>query len=188
MKYKGYEINVSVAVCPEGTRDITEEFDTLREAKKEYPHGYDFWYLAAEVINKNGDLNPACWGKTKAEALRKLKRALKIVTPGRKPKSEKVRRSRKHEFRKGFMEGMLDFFFAIRYLTDGEKEEARKMLYFTSHARAVKQWPNERSRISSLQEAFTRGHLAGMHGWQGDMEMNNVQREVQLRVRLSNMK
>lgn len=87
-----------------------------------------------------------------------------------------------------YEEGMLDFFFAIRYLTDGEKEEARKMLYFTSHARAVKQWPNERSRISSLQEAFTRGHLAGMHGWQGDMEMNNVQREVQLRVRLSNMK
>jgi hypothetical protein len=39
----------------------------------------DYWYLAAEVINANCDVGAACWGKTKAEAVNKLKKALKYV-------------------------------------------------------------------------------------------------------------
>lgn len=77
MIYKDYTICVSVAVCIKDTQVIVDEFDTLREAKKEYSQWYyDFWYLAAEEIDNDGNLNPACWGKTKAKALRKLKKAL----------------------------------------------------------------------------------------------------------------
>lgn len=32
--------------------------------------------VAAEEINANGDLGSACWGKTRSEALSKLKKAL----------------------------------------------------------------------------------------------------------------
>lgn len=78
MKYNGYEICVSIAVCYEGTQYIVDEFDTMQEAKKAYKgqQGYEFWYLAAEYINKDGDTNPACWGKTRKEALDRLKNAL----------------------------------------------------------------------------------------------------------------
>lgn len=78
MKYKGYEICVCVAVCYANTQYIADEFDTMQEARKAYKNkkGYSFWYLAAEVINDRVDLNPACWGKTKNEALTRLKKAL----------------------------------------------------------------------------------------------------------------
>jgi len=77
MKYKGYEIVVSVAVCRKETDDIIAEFATIREARKEYSeYKYDFWYLAAEIIDKDGNVNPACWGKTRKEAVNKLKSVL----------------------------------------------------------------------------------------------------------------
>lgn len=78
MKYKGYEICVWIAVCYEDTQYIVDEFSTMDEAKKEYKgkSGFDFWYLAAEIINEDGDTNPACWGKTRKEALDRLKNAL----------------------------------------------------------------------------------------------------------------
>ena len=38
---------------------------------------YDVWYLSAEVINDKGDINPACWGRTRQEAIKKLKNILK---------------------------------------------------------------------------------------------------------------
>ncbi|KAB5389263.1 hypothetical protein ACIXBV_19300 [Bacteroides fragilis] len=74
------DIFVSVAVC-NSNRYIIDEFDTMKEARtfvKE--EGYidaEYWYLAAETINEQGDLSPACWGKTKKEAVDKLKKALK---------------------------------------------------------------------------------------------------------------
>lgn len=78
MKHKGYEICICIAVCYENTQYIVDEFDTMQEAKKAYKgkNGYDFWYLAAEYINEDGDTNPACWGKTKKETIDRLKKAL----------------------------------------------------------------------------------------------------------------
>lgn len=76
-KIKGYEIEVSVAVCYAGTVDIIEEFDSLRDAKKEYKgNDYDYWFLAAEVIDEEGNVNTACWGKTRKEALDALRKVL----------------------------------------------------------------------------------------------------------------
>ena len=72
-------VTICVAVCPLGSTDIIDEFETINEARKCYPSSqFDFWYLAAEVINEDGDVNPACWGRTKKEALMKLKKALKV--------------------------------------------------------------------------------------------------------------
>jgi hypothetical protein len=51
----------------------------MAEAKayaKEEGLDADYWYMAAEEINANGDLGSACWGKTRSEALSKLKKAL----------------------------------------------------------------------------------------------------------------
>ena len=51
----------------------------MAEAKayaKEEGLDADYWYMAAEEINSNGDLGAACWGKTRSEALSKLKKAL----------------------------------------------------------------------------------------------------------------
>ena len=77
MKYKGYEIEVCVAVCNKGTLYIIDEFDNMREAKRAYNiNDFDMYYLAAEIINEKGDVNPACWGKTKKEAVDALKKVL----------------------------------------------------------------------------------------------------------------
>lgn len=77
--YKGYNIQITVAVCYSGTQNVIDEFDTMAEAKayaKEEGLDADYWYMAAEEINVNGDLGSACWGKTRSEALSKLKKAL----------------------------------------------------------------------------------------------------------------
>lgn len=44
--------------------------------KNEGYSNVEFWYLAAETINEQGDLNPACWARTKKEAISKLKKVL----------------------------------------------------------------------------------------------------------------
>ena len=77
--YNDYQIEISIAVCYSGTLDVIDEFDTMAEAKayvKEESLDADYWYLAAEVINANGDVGAACWGKTRSEAVNKLKKAL----------------------------------------------------------------------------------------------------------------
>ena len=52
----------------------------MNEAKKiSKENGYvnvDYWYLAAEVINEDGDTNPAVWGRSKTEATKRLKKLL----------------------------------------------------------------------------------------------------------------
>lgn len=51
----------------------------MREAKqfaKENDLTPSYWYLAAEIINEDGDLNPAVWGKSREEAVGKLKKLL----------------------------------------------------------------------------------------------------------------
>lgn len=73
------DVIVTVAVC-DTERNILDEFDSIKEARKFVKdEGYsnvEFWYLAAETINEQGDLNPACWGRTKKEAIAKLKKVL----------------------------------------------------------------------------------------------------------------
>jgi hypothetical protein len=73
------DIFVTVAVC-DTERNILAEFDSMKEArtfvKNEGYSNVEFWYLAAETINEQGDLNPACWARTKKEAIAKLKKAL----------------------------------------------------------------------------------------------------------------
>lgn len=80
MNDKNCEIVVSVAVCHRGTQKIIDEFPTMREARKfSKENGYneaDYWYLAAEVINSDGDTNPAVWGKSRVAAVRRLKELL----------------------------------------------------------------------------------------------------------------
>ena len=80
MNYKNCEIIVSVAVCHRGTLDIIEECTTMKEANKfSKENGYnhvDYWYLAAEVTNKDGDTNPAVWNMERAEAIKRLKTLL----------------------------------------------------------------------------------------------------------------
>ncbi len=73
------DIFVTIAVC-NSNRDIIEEFDSMKEAKyfvkKDGYDNVEYWYLAAETINEAGDLNSACWGKTRKEAINKLKKVL----------------------------------------------------------------------------------------------------------------
>lgn len=80
MYYKNCEIIVSVAVCHRGTQDIIDECATMKEAhkfaKKNEYYNVDYWYLAAEVINKDGDTNPAVWNKERGEAIKRLKKLL----------------------------------------------------------------------------------------------------------------
>ena len=54
---------------------------SMKEARKYvkdegYKDSIEYWYLAAEIINEDGDINPAVWAKSKAEAVRKLKKLL----------------------------------------------------------------------------------------------------------------
>ena len=81
--YHGYKLMSWVAVCEKGTQYILDEYDNLAEARKAYKGkgeslcGYDLWWLAAEVINEDGDTNIACWARTREAALGYLKQALK---------------------------------------------------------------------------------------------------------------
>ena len=73
-----YRVHTCLSVCKKGTCCIIDEFDSKAEAKEAgyNEHDYDYWYLAAEYINDRGDVNPACWGHTRKEALEHLKNAL----------------------------------------------------------------------------------------------------------------
>lgn len=78
ISYKGYTIHVTVAVCHCDTQEILDEFDNVKEANaymKENGHG-EIWYLAAEEIDANVNVNPVTWEKTYKEALDRLKKFL----------------------------------------------------------------------------------------------------------------
>lgn len=74
------DIFITIAVC-NSRGDIIEEFDSMKEArayvKDNDLKNVEYWYLAAETIDEDCNLNPACWGITRAEAIAKLKRALR---------------------------------------------------------------------------------------------------------------
>ena len=73
-----YKVETCIRVCQKDTYYFLDEFDSKKEAKEAgyNEYDYDYWYLAAEYINDNGDVNIACWGRTRKEALDKLKSVL----------------------------------------------------------------------------------------------------------------
>lgn len=84
IKYKDYEIEVWVELYNPDFSDnpiFADVFDTVSEARRYQKvrpatkYNQIRW-CAAEIINKDGDVNPAVRGATKSEALNKLKRIL----------------------------------------------------------------------------------------------------------------
>ena len=73
-------IITGVAVIDQYTNKVLWECDTIAEARK-WNKKYgdpmnDIQYWAAEIINQNGDLNPAVYADTRKEARDKLKQIL----------------------------------------------------------------------------------------------------------------
>ena len=82
IEWNGYRIWVTAIAYRNLERGYLCEFETMREVKQyikeNYPHLSDvkYEYIAAEEIDEDGNVNPPCYGKTKAEALKKLKKVL----------------------------------------------------------------------------------------------------------------
>ena len=82
IEWNGYRIWVWAIAYRNLNRGYLCEFETMREVKKyikeNYPHLDDvkYQYIAAEEIDDDGNVNPPCYGNTKAEAVGKLKRVL----------------------------------------------------------------------------------------------------------------
>ena len=82
IEWNGYRIWVTAIAYRDLDNGYLCEFDTMREVKQyikeNYPHlgGVTYAYIAAEEIDEEGNVNPPCYGKTKAEALNKLKKVL----------------------------------------------------------------------------------------------------------------
>ena len=82
IEWNGYRIWVTAIAYRNLERGYLCEFDTMREVKEyvneHYPYLDDvkYKYIAAEEIDEYGNVNPPCYGKTKAEALNKLKKVL----------------------------------------------------------------------------------------------------------------
>ena len=77
--WNGYNIWRWFVVVDEDDNPKQEYFDeTPKNAKRfaECFEGYKVKIAAAEEINEQGDLNPAVYGDTLTDAMRKLKRAL----------------------------------------------------------------------------------------------------------------
>lgn len=78
-EWNGYKIYVTVVACAPDTTDIIDEYANVQEARRDMKERgierYDLWYCAAEETDEN-DLNPASWGKTRKEAVDKLKATL----------------------------------------------------------------------------------------------------------------
>lgn len=82
IEWNGYRIWVWATAYRCGSGEYLCEFETMREVKSYVRENYSwlddvsYVYCAAEEIDKDGNINPPCHGKTKAEALRKLKKVL----------------------------------------------------------------------------------------------------------------
>lgn len=77
IKYKDCTIVRWIAVIDMNNGDIIDEVDSVAEYRKAYgKSNTSFVYAAAEVINKDGDCNPAVYGATLKEATDKLKKLL----------------------------------------------------------------------------------------------------------------
>ena len=81
IKYKGYTICRWFVVLNADGEPIEEFWDNKNDAIKfaKYREGCVVKYAAAEIINDNGDVNPAVYGDTLKEATDKLKKILDNV-------------------------------------------------------------------------------------------------------------
>lgn len=72
------KVIVSVAICK--NEKVIAEKDTIKEArryaKENELENVEYWYLASEIINEKGDINIPCWGRTRNEALEKLRKLI----------------------------------------------------------------------------------------------------------------
>jgi hypothetical protein len=81
VQYKSYEIETWVELYDSEDDFVAKYCESLKEAKH-YQHvhpqysNYAIRWAAAEIINKDGDVNPSVNGATKKEALDKLKKVL----------------------------------------------------------------------------------------------------------------
>lgn len=81
VRYKNYEIETWVELYYPGYDFVAKYCESVKEAKhylRVYPQ-YSrcaIRWAAAEIINKDGDVNPSVKGATKKEALDKLKKVL----------------------------------------------------------------------------------------------------------------
>ncbi len=81
VQYKSYEIETWVELYDPEDDFVTHYCESVKEAKhylRVYPQcsHYAIRWAAAEIINKDGDVNPSVKGATKKEALDKLKKVL----------------------------------------------------------------------------------------------------------------
>lgn len=82
IEWNGYKIWVLAIAYRESDGRYLCEFDTMREVKKyikeNYPHLDDVEYrwIAQEEIDDEGNVNCPCYGKTKAQAIGRLKKLL----------------------------------------------------------------------------------------------------------------
>ncbi len=81
VKYKNYTIEVWVELYDPEDDEVVQYFETTREARqyrKIWPVYKDcvIRWAAAEIIDKDGNLNPSVKAETKTEALKKLKKVL----------------------------------------------------------------------------------------------------------------
>ncbi len=82
LKWKGYTIEVWVELYDPEIEEVSEYFETVREAK----HYQKVWpatknciirWAAAEHIDADGNLNPSVKADSRKEAIEKLKKAIK---------------------------------------------------------------------------------------------------------------
>lgn len=81
VKWKGHTIYRWVAVFEHN--EPIAEFDSIGDAKAYFSdtnghelNGYEFKYTAAEVIDEDGNVNPAVYGDTLKEVMNKIKSIL----------------------------------------------------------------------------------------------------------------
>ena len=73
-----------------------------------------------------------------------------------------MRRSKISEYRKGVLDGMLDCFFNVTYLSISENVEAKKIIVIKSSRLSIKTWKEERTNsLYTLEDAYWRGYSVG---------------------------
>ena len=93
-----------------------------------------------------------------------------------------ARRSRKGEFRHGFIKGMQDAFNRVIFLPTLESAEANRAIFFKSAGRCKKAWEEYRTKVTSLDDAYTCGMNEGAQAWENDAEMDQIAKMAKVSV------
>lgn len=82
IEWNGYRIHVWAIAYRDLEHGYLCEYDTMKEVKNHVKENFPdlddvtFKWCAAEEVDDEGNMNPPCWGDTRAEAVRELKRTL----------------------------------------------------------------------------------------------------------------